>query len=362
MMSKLDWSYREQTKRDQIIQKLKNDSLPVVIYGTGKFGIAVAEMLMNNDIEILCFLDKDEYWYEGKTKVVYDKTISCVNRLELSVRKEKFNLLLGMIDYSLLEPLKKEYKKCNIIEYLDAFEAHIMNDTFLSDNKEKLECLYHQLQDQESKDVMEAYLYARLTGDVSVLSKLCHNEKYLYDWELLEISKEDIFIDGGAYIGDSILEIKDFIGTLPKDVFAFEPDEKNLIKLLCNFSVDDLIHIHAVPAGLFEKDGEMHFLESGTLGSKISDEGDVSIKVVGIDDHEILKNVSAIKLDIEGSELAALKGAYNLIKANKPKLAICIYHKNEDIIEIYDYLKQFGYRFYLRQHAYSCEETVLYAI
>lgn len=61
-------------------------------------------------------------------------------------------------------------------------------------------------------------------------------------------------------------------------------------------------------------------------------------------------------MDIEGSEMEALRGAENLIKNNKPRLAICIYHKNEDIIDIYNYLKPFGYSFYLRQHACSCEE------
>ena len=72
-------------------------------------------------------------------------------------------------------------------------------------------------------------------------------------------------------------------------------------------------------------------------------------------------------MDIEGSEVPALKGCENTIKNNLPKLAICTYHKKDDLIEIYNYLKNFEtpnkkYKFFLRQHSYAGIETVLYAI
>ena len=69
-------------------------------------------------------------------------------------------------------------------------------------------------------------------------------------------------------------------------------------------------------------------------------------------------------MDIEGSELEALHGAEKQIVKNHPVLAVCVYHKIEDILNIWDYLRMLvpSYRFYLRHHMWSGSETVLYAI
>lgn len=71
-----------------------------------------------------------------------------------------------------------------------------------------------------------------------------------------------------------------------------------------------------------------------------------------------------IKIDIEGAELNALQGAQHTITLKKPKLAISIYHKPEDIIELIVYLKNLvpEYKFYLRHYTNKTYDTVLYAI
>lgn len=74
--------------------------------------------------------------------------------------------------------------------------------------------------------------------------------------------------------------------------------------------------------------------------------------------------VTYIKMDIEGSELKALEGAQNIIKKYVPRLAICIYHKPEDIILIEEYILSMNsdYHFYIRHYASNMWETVLYAV
>lgn len=69
-------------------------------------------------------------------------------------------------------------------------------------------------------------------------------------------------------------------------------------------------------------------------------------------------------MDIEGSEMEALKGAENTIGKYKPRLAICVYHKPEDIIEIPLKILELNpeYKLYLRHYSYIHTETVLYAI
>ena len=79
---------------------------------------------------------------------------------------------------------------------------------------------------------------------------------------------------------------------------------------------------------------------------------------------EVKEPISFMKMDIEGAELRALHGAEKQIRTNRPKLAVCVYHKNEDILEIWNYLRELvpEYRFYLRHHTTAGAETVLYAL
>ena len=111
------------------------------------------------------------------------------------------------------------------------------------------------------------------------------------------------------------------------------------------------------------------FFENADSSSKLSSDGDdgTKISVTSIDTVCKNENVSYIKMDIEGSELEALKGAKATIERCKPKLAICVYHKKEDLITIPQYIRSGtsvgkDYKFYLRYHGVTPCELVLYAI
>ncbi len=74
--------------------------------------------------------------------------------------------------------------------------------------------------------------------------------------------------------------------------------------------------------------------------------------------------VTFIKLDIEGSELEALRGAEKIIRRDKPRLAISIYHKPQDYFEIPLYIRGLvpEYKLYIRHHKFNKNDTVLYAV
>lgn len=69
-------------------------------------------------------------------------------------------------------------------------------------------------------------------------------------------------------------------------------------------------------------------------------------------------------MDIEGAELEALYGAKRIISEQRPKLAISIYHRPEDIVELSHLIMKYNdsYKFYLRHHSIVSWDTVLYAI
>ena len=86
--------------------------------------------------------------------------------------------------------------------------------------------------------------------------------------------------------------------------------------------------------GLWNEIGEVSFLSGNKEKCFITESGDTTIRVTSIDDKLQEKPVSIIKMDIEGSEMKALEGAKNTIKKFKPRLAICVYHRPEDIVDI----------------------------
>lgn len=76
-----------------------------------------------------------------------------------------------------------------------------------------------------------------------------------------------------------------------------------------------------------------------------------------------LPQVDFIKMDIEGAEQQALRGAEESIRRFKPDMAITVYHSLEDFWQIPQYLDSLnlGYVFYLRHFTIHAEETVLFA-
>ncbi|MCR5590536.1 MAG: FkbM family methyltransferase [Lachnospiraceae bacterium] len=345
--------------RDQVLNDLVDDGLPVAIYGAGQIGKEAAAILIDNGIKELCFIETPEYLFPGKKIEIAGRSIECITADEMIKRHESFNAVLAVIEDTLLPELKKKFSMAGHVDYFDVHASHRMEREFLTKNKAVIEEIYAALSDEESKDVFEAFLHARYTGDVTAISSLNHDEAYLYDWELLGLSENDVVIDAGAYTGDTIKEMSRFLNACPKKIYAFEPDEINIGEIRKNAGSDTVV---PVCAGLYDHDDTLSFSGGGSIGSSISDDGALNVKVIALDSHDEYKDATIIKMDIEGSELAAIKGAKALILAGHPRMAICIYHNNEDVIVIYNELKELGYRFYMRQHSRSSEETVLYAV
>ena len=157
-----------------------------------------------------------------------------------------------------------------------------------------------------------------------------------------------------------------------KKIYVWEPDKTNVATLKKNLGkLDNIVY---VPCGMWDKETELMFLENGGTDARLVDEGcqftvgtdlDIAtrIKVNSIDNVCAGDKVTFIKMDIEGSELAALEGAVRVIKRDKPRLAICVYHKPEDLYEIPFWIKETvpEYKLYLRHHTNAIIETVLYA-
>lgn len=178
----------------------------------------------------------------------------------------------------------------------------------------------------------------------------------------------EVFVDGGCFDLKNTCHFMNIYSEFKK-VYAFEPDTLNYKKCIDAKKVylDDDNRVEFINKGLWSRDEKLSFSGGEGTSSHLSEYGKTTIEATSIDnffDGRGEGKVSFIKMDIEGAELEALKGARNTILKDKPDLAICVYHKNEDIIEIPRYILELDpeYELYLRHYDLAEYETVLYAV
>ncbi|MBR4026046.1 MAG: FkbM family methyltransferase [Lachnospiraceae bacterium] len=303
----------------EIAKKLENliDNRDVIIYGIGDYGKLLSKFIeyFLPHIKILSFCDRKA------------KNVSTFLGYPVI---DKNTYYLDYKECVLL--VSPRYCSEEIVNEL--LEMHISIENILSSsrNKEILECQ---------------------------LAYICNQ----YFDDVIRLKENEVFVDGGCFDCSTSLIFRNKCQTYKK-IIAFEPDSYNYkkcqsIKTECNIENMDIYNY-----GMWNSETVLLFQLKGSLGSCISENGNDSIKVIDLDSIMQGENVTFIKMDIEGAELNALKGAKETIQKWKPKLAICIYHKIEDIIEIPLYIHELvpEYKLYIRHYAWDHNETVLYAV
>ena len=233
---------------------------------------------------------------------------------------------------------------------------------FFLEHAQELKAVYDSLEDDRSRSVFENILKYRVTYDRAYLkrSRTKNDLSTQYLVSELQFSDHEIIVDCGAYIGDTA---KLFFKNVPGcKVIALEPDEKTF-EILCSLKIKGLTPIKA---GAWSEDTTVGFSDKGgaTGGGSIGSSGNTKIEVKALDHLPECQTATYIKMDIEGAELEALKGAEKIITRERPKLAICIYHQPEDFFEIPLYIINLNpnYKLYVYHHNNDITETVLYAI
>lgn len=183
-----------------------------------------------------------------------------------------------------------------------------------------------------------------------------------FDNEIIKFGEQEIFLDCGCYDFETS---QIFVQKCPayKKIICFEPDQDNRSVILQKMKQLPEDKVQLLPYGVWNKRDTLYFNGSGS-SVMISKTNGQKAEVVSIDE-TIKDKVTFIKMDIEGSELNALRGAVKIITDNKPRLAISVYHKPEDIFEIPAFILNLvpEYKLYLRHYSnYFATETVLYAI
>lgn len=175
----------------------------------------------------------------------------------------------------------------------------------------------------------------------------------------IQLGTDEHYVDIGTFDGDTLRKFLLAARGEYASIHAFEPDPANFSTLEKNFkgyAEDVFLHNLAVS----DTDTPLRFAAKGTMGSRIQADGDIHVPSVRLDD--VLEKITLLKMDVEGHEANVLRGAENLIRTCRPRMAITCYHHVGDLLDIVGVIDQLlpDARLRLRHYSFYFYDTILY--
>jgi FkbM family methyltransferase len=255
------------------------------------------------------------------------------------------------------------HNKIDITE--NDFSLIVQYVEFMAESVEKYKWLYEHLADYRSKRILNGIISYWFDFDLDRLHSLLETVfPDYYDLDILQCGENDVLVDLGAYTGDSTEEFIQTYGKY-KRIYAYEISPSSFDAMRQRLEkYDDII---LKQNGVGSEPGVMYVNDEGcNAGNRLLAEGDLEVGVVTLD-QDIDEPVTVIKMDIEGAEKAAISGAENHIRNEKPKLLVSTYNNPEDIFDIPIQIHSIrdDYKFYMRFNGHDCLwpcDYVLFAV
>lgn len=241
-------------------------------------------------------------------------------------------------------------------------------------SKAGLESLLNErIPDVDGKDIYAEIVRWRMTAEQPRVNLKRANQYFCLD-VFTEKNPNEVFVDCGAYDGDTIEQYVKLKSGIFKKIIAFEPDEINFKRMEENLACkwedwklsENMFELYSYGVGERSKVVKFErYEENNGVGSKVIEitsgaEGDC--KIISLDEF-LTEPYSFLKADIESFEYQMLLGAQNGIREYKPKMAICIYHNCVDFYSVPLLIKKMvpEYKIAVRHHMDDLSESVVYA-
>jgi FkbM family methyltransferase len=268
--------------------------------------------------------------------------------------------------YSKIRSLRSSHKVLNVCDLFATKNSLISTPWFVSQQRSEIGSnfnwwtnLYYTLADDVSRKTLLDVIRFRLTADVFHMKDYTVRIKEQYMEDFMEYSKE-IFVDAGGYDGDTTEEFVKHCQDY-KEIYFYEPSEVKI--LLAKKRLAGIENIHFKSVGLSDENTALPFNSSlGSASAFTNNDENEEVSVVTLDHDLKGVPVSFIKMDLEGWEMHALRGAEDIISHYKPKIAVAVYHDAKDLRQISEYLLNLNqdYSIYIRHYTQGWSETIMY--
>jgi FkbM family methyltransferase len=221
--------------------------------------------------------------------------------------------------------------------------------------------------DESSRREYLSQVRLRLMADFDGLAHPVAHPQY-FPTDLFEYGPAECFVDCGAFDGDTIRTLIERHGAAIDRIVALEPDPVNVAVLERYASTLRLpAGIEVLPLAAGAARGRAFIETTGTASSALAAsavDGTAGIDLAPLDDLLEHERPTFIKMDIEGAEPDALRGARTTIVRRRPLLAICVYHLQDHLWSIPLFLRELceDYDFFLRPHNEEGWDLVCYGV
>lgn len=336
----------------------------VAIWGTGNTSDLYQKCFERENLQIEFYLDNNA----DKLGQVYSAhKVICPNDIQQYADRENIILLVCSGNENVNQSIIKQIESMG-------YEGYPVDLYLFAKHLDEIIEVIEMLEDERSRNVYYHMIMSRC-NNTPIDMEMVDDNQYFCIQQFMRLEPKEVFVDIGAYVGDSLEEyIWKKHGVLKKTM-CIEPDTKNIVAM--NTRIERLIkewgiseeRIQVLQIGIGEKRGffMLDELSSGVngLGSKFVSENDargVKREILTLDNLLTEKEDYFIKADIESFEYGMILGGRNVISEFKPKMAICIYHNASDMYQIPLLIKKINpeYKVVIRHHSIEYCETVMY--
>lgn len=360
-------------EKQTVWERLKQTEKPVVLYGMGDGALKIMAALKKYEIPLAGIFASDEFVrghsFEGYPVRSFSQTKELYRDFVIVLAFGTFREPLLSYLYQLSEAYEMVAPDVPVI--LDGpisswcEEPGSMFDLeYVKNHEEELDQVYQLLVDTHSQKVMRSILDYKISGKLCYLKEATSPMEEVYT-SLICPGREDVYVDLGAYTGDTVEEFVRAAGGACRQIWAMEPDRKNYQKLLKRAEAMGLTNITAVNAGSYDRTDTLLFSARAGRNSSIDQIKGKPVKVDSVDHLLGGASVSVIKFDVEGAEEKSILGCEQTIRRYRPRLMVSAYHRNSDLFKLPLLIRRMNpdYRFYLRHHPYiPAWETNFYMI
>lgn len=224
------------------------------------------------------------------------------------------------------------------------------------------EWFYGKLCDYRSKNALNAIINNWLTFSVEGITKAGDDIfPANFDLDIIKYQKEEVFVDAGAYIGDTVASFVNTYGHNYKRIYTYEISRETFDVLTKNLA--SLKNVVNNWKGVSDKYGELYLngVAGPFHGNKLGNEGLYKVEIVPLDE-DIKEEITFLKIDVEGVDKEAIIGAQKHIKNEHPKIVVDSYHKLADIVDIPLLINRIdsSYQFYLRYPLFNVPFATAY--
>jgi FkbM family methyltransferase len=339
----------EKIKEENVWDFLKKAQLPIILYGMGNGADMVIEKLNSVGVAPSDIFASDAF--------VRGHSFRGYKIMKYSEIEEKYNNFIIVMCFAVhdKETLNK-VKAMSEKHILVAPNVPIVDDgvfcrEFIEEHDADFDKAFDLLSDDFSRKSYIDILNFKVSGKVKYLFE-CEKEKNEIYSDFLNVDGNEILMDLGAYDADTVMEFTDAVDNKYRKIYAVEADEKNFKKLEANTKNIKNIELYNLAA--WDKKETLLFEKKKGRNSKLSQNGTVEVQADSVDNILDGREITLLKMDIEGSEEKALDGAYKTIIKYKPKLYICAYHRNSDMFLLPLKINELdkNYKIYFCHHPY----------